>query len=203
VIDPAEITRHHEFGRDEGEFVGGEDRSDADPVVIVEYDPAWPDLYEAVARRIRAAVGDRVLALDHVGSTAVPGLAAKAVIDVDLTVADSTDEEAYVGDLERAGFRLRLREPAWHEHRLFRGVDPTVNLHVFSPDCPETVRHLLFRDWLRTHPDDAARYAEAKRASASANTAAGGDGMDYNQLKQAVIRDIYADVFRAHGLITP
>jgi len=81
------------------------------PIVIVEHDPAWPDRYDVVAEQIRAALGDAVLALDHVGSTAVPGLAAKSVIDVDLAVVDSADEAIYVPALEASGFLLASASP--------------------------------------------------------------------------------------------
>jgi GrpB-like predicted nucleotidyltransferase (UPF0157 family) len=201
VPTPEEIVRHHEWQPPDGEdiWVGG--RPEPAPIHVVEYDPAWPSVWETVAERIRRALGQRVLALDHVGSTAVPGLLAKPVIDIDLTVADSRHEEAYVPDLERAGFRLTIRESGWHEHRLLTGQDPAVNLHVFSPDCPETVRHLMFRDWLRSHPDDVRIYAEVKVAAAAETTAAGEHVMDYNLRKQAVIREIYARMFAAHGLI--
>jgi GrpB-like predicted nucleotidyltransferase (UPF0157 family) len=197
---PDEIVRHHEWEPDgEDIWVGG--RPAPAPVVIVEYDPVWPSVYQAIAERIREALGDRVLSLEHVGSTAVPGLPAKPVIDIDLTVADSRHEALYVPDLERLGFRLTIRESGWHEHRLLTAHDPSVNLHVFSPDCPETVRHLMFRDWLRTHPADVRMYAETKIAAAAETTAAGEHVMDYNLRKQAVIREIYARMFAAHGLI--
>lgn len=198
---PGEITQHHEWdGRDADEiWVGG--RPSPEVVDIVEYDPAWPANYDAIAAVIRSALGDAVLALDHVGSTAVPGLAAKPVVDVDLTVADSADEAAYLAPLESVGLQLRIREPRWHEHRLVRGERPRVNLHVFSPGCPETVRHLMFRDWLRSHPDDAERYAHMKRTAAAAATAADESVMDYNLRKEAVIREIYARMFAAHGLL--
>src|SRR5688500_5368334 len=81
------------------------------PVLLVEYDPAWPDLFEREAERIRAALGESALQIEHVGSTAVPGLAAKPIIDINLVVADSTDEDAYVPALEAAGYVLRVREP--------------------------------------------------------------------------------------------
>ena len=138
------------------------------PVEVVPYDPDWPARYEQVAERVGAALGDRVLGLEHVGSTSVPGLAAKPVIDVDLTVADSSDEDAYLHDLEAAGFGLVVREPSWHQHRALTHADPRTNLHVFSPDCPEVVRHRLFRDWLREHPDDLALYRDAKTGAAAA-----------------------------------
>ncbi len=197
---PEEITRHHEWEARDADDIWVAGRPEPEPVIIVPYDPAWPRQYDAVSERIRSALGDRIVALDHVGSTAVPGLAAKPVLDVDLTVADSSGESSYVPELQGAGFELTIREPRWHEHRLLKGGDPRVNLHVFSPGCPETVRHLMFRDWLRSHPDDASVYVEAKTAAAAA-TADGEDVMDYNQRKEAVIRKIYARMFAAHGLV--
>ena len=198
---PEDVTRHHEWDAREASDIWVDGPPQPESVVIAEYDPAWSAAYDSVADRVRRALGDRVLALDHVGSTAVPGLAAKPVIDVDLTVADSSDEGAYVADLQRVGFELTIREPGWHEHRLLKGNEPRVHLHVFSPDCPETVRHLMFRDWLRTHPDDAGRYVEAKRLAASAATTAGESGMGYNLRKEVVIREIYGRMFAAHGLL--
>jgi GrpB-like predicted nucleotidyltransferase (UPF0157 family) len=131
----------------------------------------------------------------------VPGLHAKAVIDIDLTVTDSSDEAAYVPALQSAGFRLVIRERGWHEHRLLTLDDPRVNLHVFSPDCPEVIRHRMFRDWLIEHPDDLARYRDAKLEAAADARAGGESVMDYNQRKQPAIRNIYARMFRAHGLL--
>src|SRR6185503_15234689 len=113
-----EITRNH----DDRPPVG------ADPWVVgpaqpyeiqvVEYDDRWPADFERVAARIRGAIGSRALEILHVGSTSVPGLPAKPVIDVDLVVADSADEPAYLPDLAAAGFVHTIREPWWHEHRL-------------------------------------------------------------------------------------
>lgn len=137
------------------------------PVVIHDYDPSWPLLYEREQERIRAALGPLALAVEHVGSTSVPGLAAKFLIDVDLIVADPTDEDAYVPALVAAGYVLRVREPDWYEHRLLKGFAPEVNLHVFGPDCDEHLRHLIFRDWLRSHPEDRDRYAAEKRRIAA------------------------------------
>src|SRR5690348_11170746 len=114
-------------------------------VLIVDYDPEWPRQFATEAAKIRAALGERALLLEHVGSTSTPGLAAKPILDVLLVVADSADEPTYVPDLERAGYVLRTREPEWFEHRVLKGVDPAVNLHVFSPDCPETERMVLMR----------------------------------------------------------
>ena len=129
------------------------------------------------------------------------GLAAKPIIDIDLTIADSRDEAAYVGALESIGYELRIREPAWHEHRCLYSASPRSNLHVWSPRSPEAIRHRMFRDWLREHPDDLALYAEAKRRSAAATNDAAEDVMAYNQRKQPVIRDILDRIFRAHGML--
>jgi GrpB-like predicted nucleotidyltransferase (UPF0157 family) len=133
------------------------------PVVLVDYDPKWPRLYEREAERIRSALGKRVLGLEHAGSTSVPGLAAKPVIDIVLAVADSADEPAYVPALEAAGYVLRVREPDWFEHRLLKDIDPSVNLHVFSSGCPEVERMLLFRDHLRRNATDRDLYERTKR----------------------------------------
>ena len=88
----------------------------------------------------------------------MPGLSAKPVIDIVLAVADSADESSYVPALEGQGFTLRVREPDWFEHRLFRLPDIDSNLHVFSFGCEEIDRMLVFRDWLRTHEDERRRY---------------------------------------------
>jgi GrpB-like predicted nucleotidyltransferase (UPF0157 family) len=132
-------------------------------VVVADYDPAWPKWFERAAADIRGALGDAVLQLAHVGSTSVPGLAAKPLIDINLVVADTTDEDAYVPKLEPLGYVLRVREPDWFEHRMLRGQDPPVNLHVFNPECEEVERMLVLRDWLRTHDDDRELYQRAKR----------------------------------------
>jgi GrpB-like predicted nucleotidyltransferase (UPF0157 family) len=132
-------------------------------VVLVEYDPQWPNWFARAAEQIRGALGAAVLQLDHVGSTSVPGLAAKPLIDVNLVVADTTHEQAYVPKLKAAGYVLRVREPDWFEHRMLRGSEPPVNLHVFPRECPEVDRMLLFRDWLRANEADRELYARTKR----------------------------------------
>ena len=136
------------------------------PVLIVDYDPEWPHQFDAEAAKIRAALGERALLLEHVGSTSVPGLAAKPILDIVLVVGDTRDEAAYVPPLEAVGYVLRNREPTWYEHRVLKGVDPAVNLHVFPAGCEETERMLLMRDWLRAHQDDRELYERTKRALA-------------------------------------
>jgi GrpB-like predicted nucleotidyltransferase (UPF0157 family) len=132
-------------------------------VRVVDYDPEWPRRYRREAERIRAVLGERVVRLEHIGSTSVPGLAAKPIIDVLLVVPDSADEPAYVPDLEAAGYVLVIREPGWFQHRAFKGPDTDVNLHVYSPGGQEIERGLLFRDRLRASPEDRARYQRVKR----------------------------------------
>ena len=173
------------------------------PIEIVAPDPSWPAQFDELAARIRDGLGDRVLAVEHVGSTSVPGLAAKPIIDIDVTVADSRDESSYVPDLEAAGFT-----PSAPRARLARAptagarIDPRANVHVFGPDSPELVRHRMLRDWLIEHPDDRERYAAAKRdAGRSRRTVPGEEVMAYNQRKEPVIRDILDRMFRAHGLL--
>lgn len=137
------------------------------PITLVEYDPQWPQFFAREAARVRTALQERVLLLEHVGSTSVPGLAAKPKIDMLLVVANTADEEAYVPALEAAGYVLHIREPDWYEHRLFKGLDTEINLHVFSLGCEEIDQMLLFRDWLRTNPADRELYERTKRALAS------------------------------------
>ena len=169
-------------------------------VALVEYDPSWPAAYERLAAKVNAVLGPQVLALDHVGSTSVPGLRAKPVIDIDLTVADVADEAAYVQALEPHGFELVIREPWWYGHRLLRHSDPRCNLHVWSPNCPEPARHLIFRDWLRENPEDRDRYVRAKHAAAHRTRLSRGDVVDYNERKRDVIREIYARAFTSLGI---
>jgi GrpB-like predicted nucleotidyltransferase (UPF0157 family) len=176
----------------------------AAPVVGIEItgpDPAWPRHYGDLAGRIRLALGWRVLQLEHVGSTSVPGLAAKPVIDIDLTVADPDREQDYRPALEQIGFRLVIREPWWYGHRVLVNDEPLCNLHVSGFDSPEPVKHRIFRDWLRGNPAERDRYAEAKRQAASAANAAGEHVMQYNARKQQVIREIYHRAFVAAGLL--
>lgn len=182
----------------ESPWVAG--RGPSTDVVVVEPDPTWPQWYDALAARVRDALGPRVLWLQHVGSTSVPGLAAKPVIDADLVVADPDDEAAYVPALEAAGFDLTVREPWWYGHRLLKYDDPRCHLHVFGPDSPEVVRHRLFRDWLTRDADDLARYAAVKREAAEAAQRLGEHGMEYNARKESLVRDIYARMFEATGL---
>ncbi len=133
------------------------------PITLAEYDPAWPALFASEADRIRAILGRTAVLIEHAGSTSVPGLAAKPIIDIVLAVPDSADEQAYVPAMQAAGYVLRIREPGWFEHRLFKGPDTDINLHVFTAGASEIGRMLLFRDWLRTNDADRDAYLRVKR----------------------------------------
>jgi GrpB-like predicted nucleotidyltransferase (UPF0157 family) len=161
---------------------------------VVDYDPLWPELFEREAKRIRDAMGTRMLLLEHVGSTSVPGLAAKPVIDVVMAVADSREEATYVPDLEAAGYLLRIRESDWHEHRMFKGPDTAMHLHVFSAGCPEIERMLAFRDWLRANLRDRELYAQTKQSLAQKKWKY---GQNYADAKTAVVEDIMSRATRA------
>lgn len=201
---PQEIVRHYDdapVGAPSPWLPGHE--AWRSPLGLVEDDGRRPAQFAEVAARVRAALGDLALELHHVGSTAVPGLPAKPVVDVDLVVADPADEAAYVPALVAAGFHQVVREAWWHEHRLLKLRTPFTHLHVFGPRCPEVVRHTMFRDWLLRHDDDRELYVAAKRDASAATQRAGGTGMDYNRVKEPVVRAIYDRMFRAHGLLPP
>ncbi len=147
--------------------------------------------------RIRSILGDRVLAIEHTGSTSVPGLAAKPIIDIALVVPDTANESADVPDLEAAGYRLVIREPEWFEHRAFKGPDTNVNLHVFPRGCIELERMVRFRDWLRTHDDDRELYERTKRELAAQTWS---HVQNYADAKTEVVEAILA---RAGGPASP
>jgi GrpB-like predicted nucleotidyltransferase (UPF0157 family) len=157
------------------------------PVRLAEPDPTWPAQYSREEERIRAALGPRALQVEHVGSTSVPGLAAKPVIDIVLTVRDSADEAAYVPDLEAAGYKLLVREPAWYEHRFLRDREPDVQIHVFTVGSPEVERMLTFRDRLRTEPEDRDLYERTKRELAARRW---DYVQDYADAKSTVVEEI-------------
>jgi GrpB-like predicted nucleotidyltransferase (UPF0157 family) len=168
--------------------IGAPNRVDG-PIVLAEYDPAWAVLYEREAERVHATLGSRVRLLEHAGSTSVPGLAAKPIIDMVLAVADSADEAAYVPQLESAGYVLRIREPDWHEHRLFKGPETNINLHTFSEGSSEISRMLAFRDRLRTHDDERDLYLATKRELAARHWTY---VQDYADAKGEVVEGIIA-----------
>ena len=170
-------------------------------IEIVEPDPTWPEAFAIIACRIADSLGNRLLSIEHVGSTSVSSLPAKAVIDVDVVVADPTAEDSYVPALEAAGFQFLLREPGWHEHRLFGFNEPYANIHIFGPNCAELIRHRLFRDWLRNHEDDRQRYADINRQAAAASRLAGETVNEYNARKQPVVLEILQKALKEHGYV--
>jgi GrpB-like predicted nucleotidyltransferase (UPF0157 family) len=159
------------------------------PIEISDYDPRWPELYAREEARIRSALGAKAVRVEHAGSTSVPGLPAKPVIDILLEVADSAAEDDYVPPLEAAGYVLRIREPEWFEHRLLKGPDTNVNLHVFSAGCEEVDAMLCFRDHLREDPADRELYARTKRELAAHDWR---HVQQYADAKTEVVRGILA-----------
>jgi len=157
------------------------------PITLAEYDPDWPRLFAREATRIRAVLGDAALRIEQLGSTSVPGLAAKPIIDILLVVPDSADEPSYLPSLESARYVLRIREPGWFEHRMFKGPDTDINLHVLSAGAAEADRMLRFRDWLRATPADRDVYLRAKRELAQRNWR---HVQHYADAKTAVIQEI-------------
>jgi GrpB-like predicted nucleotidyltransferase (UPF0157 family) len=162
--DPNDVEA---YDRELAEVTVGELQPLEQLIELSDYDPAWPELYTREEARIRAILRGRVVRIEHVGSTSVPGLPAKPIVDIALEVPSSAEEQAYVPDLEAAGYVLRIREPDWFEHRLFKGPDTNVNLHTFSAGCDEFDVMVAFRDWLRANDADRSLYAEAKRALAA------------------------------------
>lgn len=170
--------------------IGGA-RSHGGPVLLAEYDAAWPQWFACEAARIEGVLGPTAIRIEHAGSTSVPGLAAKPILDMVLEVADSRDEASYVAPLEKLGYELRVRESDWWEHRMLKGPDDNVNLHVFTVGCPEVARMLLFRDHLRTSAADRKLYEATKRQLAARPWAY---IQNYADAKTEVIAEIMARV---------
>jgi GrpB-like predicted nucleotidyltransferase (UPF0157 family) len=163
------------------ELVGG-----PEPVVVRlhEYDPAWRDVYLAHAQRIRTALLPAHPRIEHIGSTSVPGLAAKPIVDIVVEVDDIGAEDEYLPALLAAGYVLRVREPA---HRLVRTPTRDVHVHLYGKDDPAIGEYLLLRDRLRTHAGDRALYEDTKRMLLSRPW---DDMNDYAEAKTDVIRAI-------------
>jgi GrpB-like predicted nucleotidyltransferase (UPF0157 family) len=154
-------------------------------IVIADYDPAWPERLRREEARIRAALGESVLAVEHIGATSVPGLAAKPIMDLLLVVRDSADEPSYLPALEGAGYVLRVREPELDGHRLFRTPAGDVHVHVYSSGSREIECYRL----LRERQEERELYARIKRDLAER----GWRSMDhYADAKTGVIEGIIA-----------
>jgi GrpB-like predicted nucleotidyltransferase (UPF0157 family) len=141
---------------DDVELIGGQEKR---PIVLVDYDEAWSTRYDVERARIEVALDDVVHRTAHVGSTSVPGLSAKPIIDIQLAVLDPDDEGPYLGRLERIGYVLRVRQTG---HRMLRTLELDVHIHVCPLDSGWERRHLLFRDWLRHSDEDRRLYGQAK-----------------------------------------
>jgi GrpB-like predicted nucleotidyltransferase (UPF0157 family) len=155
-------------------------------VVLVAPDAGWPARFAHERRRITGALGDAAVRVEHIGSTSVPGLAAKPIVDVLVTVADPVAEPAYRPQLENAGYELRVREPG---HRMFRTAERDVHVHVWADTDLEVPRYLALRDRLRESPEDRAAYEQLKRTLAEREWA---DVNDYAQAKGELIEAILA-----------
>lgn len=141
-------------------IIGGAESSS---IVVVDYDPSWPERFRRESAKIQTALGGAVRKIEHIGSTSVPGLAAKPIVDILLVVKDSSDEASYLPALESAGYVLRVREIDFHEHRMLRTPTKDVHVHVYSLGSPEIERYLLLRDRLREDARDRELYARTKR----------------------------------------
>lgn len=139
------------------DLIGG---PEALTVRLHEYDERWPGAYLAHRRRILDALGGAAVAVEHIGSTSVPGLAAKPIIDLVVTVDDITTEEDYLPALVAAGYLLRVREPG---HRLVRTPERDAHVHIYESGAAAVDEYLLLRDRLRDDPDDRALYERTKR----------------------------------------
>ena len=127
------------------------------------YDEKWPALFEREKERILKILKDKALMIEHIGSTSVPGLMAKPIIDILLVVEDAGKEEDYMDDLCRHGYILRVREPDFENHHMFKGPDTDTHLHVFSKGSKEIEKYLLFRNYLRLHDDARELYENTKK----------------------------------------
>lgn len=167
-------------------LIGGVEKRE---IKIADHDPDWTKKFETHAKIISDALDGSALRIEHIGSTSVPGLAAKPIIDLLVVVRDSADESIYLPQLEAAGYVLRVREPDWNEHRMLRTPEKDVHIHIYSPGCPEIERNLTFRDRLRRNSNDRHRYEQAKRELAKKEWS----GMNaYADAKTEVIEGIIA-----------
>ena len=178
------------------EWVGGGPTRVDGPVLLAEADPGWAAAGAALVAEVSAALGSDALLAEHVGSTSVPGLVAKPVLDLLLAVADPADEPSYVASLEQLGYQLSHREPDWQEHRLLKRTNPPVNLHVFPIGSVEVDRMLAFRDHLRSDPDDLALYQRTKQGLARRSWEL---VQQYADAKGPVVEQVLARALRRAG----
>jgi GrpB-like predicted nucleotidyltransferase (UPF0157 family) len=171
------------------EFVEGSRRPSTDPIEVVPYDPAWPDRFAEWRRKLVEALGPAAIGIEHIGSTAVPQLAAKPVIDIQIGVPDLEDEDTYVPQIQALGVALRAREP---HHRYFRpagSIPRTVQIHVYRTGSHDERIHLLFRDFMRARARERDAYERMKLAAAKRYP---DDRIAYNEAKTGFILDALA-----------
>jgi GrpB-like predicted nucleotidyltransferase (UPF0157 family) len=173
-----------------------------DPVVLVAPDPSWPQRFAALRDELVVALGPRAVRVDHIGSTSIPGLPAKPIVDVQISVPSVRDEAAYRHALEGVGWVLWVREPG---HRMFRdppGGPATAHLHVCDAGSPWERRHLLFRDFLRAHPVHADSYLHHKDelrirlGGRRQGDGAPGEMLAYAQAKSGFVAAVMVDAER-------
>lgn len=174
------------MGTDDGVLIGGIEKRE---IVIFDYDPQWLSQFQKHADILKKALLGKAISIDHVGSTSIPKLAAKPIIDIIVVVEDSGNEASYLPALLEAGYVLRVREPDWHQHRMFRTPELDVHIHIFSAGCLEIKRQLAFRDWLRRNDDDRVLYESVKRELAKGSWV---DMNAYAQAKSEVVEQVIA-----------
>ncbi|KAG7039349.1 GrpB domain protein [Colletotrichum scovillei] len=195
-----EIVKHYEFDPTIIQRIAT--RTSKPALSIEPPNPEWPQQFQDIKSLIENAIGSVAVSISHVGSTSVPNLPAKDVIDIDLAVENPTDEAAYAPALEKAGFQFLIREPEWHEHRFFAMHRPfSCNLHVFKVGTAELARHLIMKEWLIEHDDDRDLYAKTKAEAAGMSNSLGETVMEYNFRKENVIRAILERAFKAKGYL--
>jgi len=168
-------------------LIGG---PEARVIEIVDYRPEWPERFEMERARIAAVLGSTARAIEHVGSTAVPGLAAKPIVDIMVALDDPEDEALYLPQIEQLGYQLRVREPG---HRMFRTPARDVHVHIWAAGSDDERRHLVFRDRVRSNADDRAQYERTKRDLAGRYR----DANYYAKAKSALIEQIVERATRA------
>lgn len=153
------------------------------PIEIFPYDPSWPAHFDQWRRRIQSALGARAIRIEHVGSTSIPGLDAKPIVDIQVSVGSFEPFEEIRGPLESVGFTYRVTD--WPEHRYFFIDD--VHVHVCEKGSDWERAHILFRDFLRSHPDRSVQYLQVKRQLAVQFR---NDRMGYTDGKDEVVAEI-------------
>jgi len=169
--------------------IGGSEKRD---IQIVEYNEKWAVKFEKHSRIIKDSLNDMALSIEHIGSTSVPKLAAKPIIDILLVVKDSGDESKYLKKMQTAGYQLRVREPDFHEHRMFRTVQKDIHIHVLSEGSSEIDRYLVFRNRLRLNENDRKEYEATKRKLATDEWK---DMNEYASAKTQIVERIIAAGF--------